>query len=81
MYNLSLVCLYLYRRVFKSIIKYGVHVLISLPWFQDYLRTHMYGNAGRDDLWNKFSEVSLHICDELRRRLSLLVSVSILMWF
>uniref|UniRef100_A0A673GJ08 Aminopeptidase n=1 Tax=Sinocyclocheilus rhinocerous TaxID=307959 RepID=A0A673GJ08_9TELE len=23
----------------------------------DYLMTHMYGNAARDDLWNKFSEV------------------------
>uniref|UniRef100_A0AAR2LVX5 Aminopeptidase n=1 Tax=Pygocentrus nattereri TaxID=42514 RepID=A0AAR2LVX5_PYGNA len=27
------------------------------PFFpQDYLMTHMYGNAARDDLWNKFSE-------------------------
>uniref|UniRef100_A0A8C1ZI28 Aminopeptidase n=1 Tax=Cyprinus carpio TaxID=7962 RepID=A0A8C1ZI28_CYPCA len=37
--------------------------LISLPilisvsvCLQDYLMTHMYGNAARDDLWNKFSE-------------------------
>ncbi|XP_048865236.1 thyrotropin-releasing hormone-degrading ectoenzyme-like [Brienomyrus brachyistius] len=34
--------------------------VLGQPVFQralnDYLRTHMYGNAGRDDLWNKFSE-------------------------
>lgn len=34
--------------------------VMGQPVFQmglnDYLITHMYGNAGRDDLWNKFSE-------------------------
>ncbi|KAL4641471.1 thyrotropin-releasing hormone-degrading ectoenzyme-like [Arapaima gigas] len=34
--------------------------VMGQPVFQrglnDYLRTHMYGNAARDDLWNKFSE-------------------------
>jgi len=28
-------------------------------FLQDYLMTHMYGNAARDDLWNKLSEVCL----------------------
>lgn len=33
-------------------------MLISVSvCLQDYLMTHMYGNAARDDLWNKFSEV------------------------
>lgn len=33
-------------------------ILISVSvCLQDYLMTHMYGNAARDDLWNKFSEV------------------------
>ncbi len=27
---------------------------------QDYLMTHMYGNAARDDSWNKFSEVRFY---------------------
>ncbi|KTG05460.1 hypothetical protein cypCar_00044537 [Cyprinus carpio] len=34
--------------------------VMGQPLFQrglnDYLMTHMYGNAARDDLWNKFSE-------------------------
>ncbi|KAG5830627.1 hypothetical protein ANANG_G00312680 [Anguilla anguilla] len=36
--------------------------VMGQPVFQrglnDYLLTHMYGNAARDDLWNKFSEVA-----------------------
>lgn len=29
------------------------------PVFQDYLLSHMYGNAARDDLWRKLSQVRL----------------------
>lgn len=36
-------------------------ILISVSvCLQDYLMTHMYGNAARDDLWNKFSEVRFY---------------------
>lgn len=27
--------------------------------FQDYLLSHMYGNAARDDLWSKLSQVTV----------------------
>lgn len=40
--------------------------------FQDYLLSHMYSNAARDDLWNKLSQVTLTcpiICPRLARRL------------
>lgn len=30
-----------------------------LLFFQDYLLSHMYSNAARDDLWSKLSQVSL----------------------
>ncbi|KAI4887329.1 hypothetical protein NFI96_006293 [Prochilodus magdalenae] len=32
------------------------HGTVMFPIGMDYLMTHMYGNAARDDLWNKFSE-------------------------
>lgn len=33
--------------------------LINLLGFQDYLLSHMYGNAAREDLWRKLSQVRL----------------------
>ena len=40
--------------------------------FQDYLLSHMYSNAARDDLWSKLSQVTLTCpitCPRLARRL------------
>ncbi|XP_026072631.1 thyrotropin-releasing hormone-degrading ectoenzyme [Carassius auratus] len=59
--------------------------VMGQPLFQrglnDYLMTHMYGNAARDDLWNKFSEVRFYAssgCEtSIHEQESLLGSVSV----